>query len=106
MTFNVWERNDEIDLVLVFLRLSNADVLILQEVNLGHLEALANQLPGFPYRTSSPGVRNGVAIFSRWPLRSERVDAPHAGSRIVRVALDWNGVPMTVFGAHLSWPLG
>lgn len=106
LTFNTWFRNDNFARTAEFLQSSNADVVILQEVELANLEALAHLLPAYPHRTATPGVQHGVAIFSRWPLRAEHLSVPGGVTRLARTSVDWHGTPLTIFGAHLSWPLG
>jgi len=106
LTFNVWNRNGELERALEFLQRSDADVLILQEVNLARLDVLAQRLAAYPHRASVPMWGQGVAVFSRWPLRTDLIAGPAKTTRIARATLDWDGVPLTVFGVHLSWPLG
>ena len=52
----------------------------------------------------------GAAVFSRWPLLgAESVPLGKsniAGAVAARVQLDWQGIPVTVLGVHLNWPLG
>ncbi len=106
VTFNVWDRNEEIERALDFLQRSDADALILQEVNLARLDAWAQRLPAYPYRASAPAWGQGVAVFSRWPLRMEPLAGPEKTTRVVRTTIDWEGVPLNILGAHLTWPLG
>ncbi len=106
VTFNLWFRNDDTARAVEFLRASRADVVVLQEVEIPNVEALAQSLPELPHRLVLPTARHALAIFSRWPMR----EAPHEAStderqRIARVDLDWRGTRVAFFGAHLNWPL-
>jgi endonuclease/exonuclease/phosphatase (EEP) superfamily protein YafD len=103
ITFNVWYRNDSLERVLEFLSRSDADVLILQELDLARIDWIAQRLSAYPFFAMAGTNRHGVAMFSRWPLQAS--PAPLGTARILRGTLQWRGVPLTVFGAHLSWPL-
>jgi endonuclease/exonuclease/phosphatase (EEP) superfamily protein YafD len=104
ITFNTWFRNDSLERALEFLRQSDADVLILQELDPAKIDWIAQRLSAYPYYAISPTKRHGVAMFSRWPLQATPLTL--GTTRILRGTLDRNGVPLTVFGVHLSWPLG
>jgi len=107
LTFNVWFRNEELARVARYLETSDADVVILHEVDLQLIEQYADLMPSYPYRTMSPNVRRVSAIFSRWPIRDvEHLQIPNRITRITRVALDWRGTRVAVVGAHLRWPFG
>lgn len=106
LTFNVWHRNQEIERAIAFLKSSDADVLILQEVTPAQVEALARRLSQYPHHTVTSGSRHGLAVFSRWPLRAEHLLSSAGATRITRTTIDWQGRPFTMFGVHLSWPLG
>lgn len=105
VTFNLWFRNDDASRAVTFLRTSGADVVVLQEVDIGNIDALARLLPEFPYRVVTPTSRFGLAIFSRWPMQDARQELARNASRISRVSVEWRGSRLTLFGAHLNWPL-
>ena len=106
LTFNTWFRNDRMEKTVAFLLSSNADVVILQEVTATNVDSLARMLSSYPHRTFTPGARHGLAIFSRWPLRAEHLEVEPRMTRIARVEVDWQGTSLTIFAAHLNWPLG
>lgn len=106
VTFNVWLRNDDRERLVDFLRASDADVVILQELHRADVERIARRLPDYAYRTATPDLPRVLAIFSRWPLRAEHMRLPGRGpTRIARASIDWQGTEIVLFGAHLSWPL-
>lgn len=106
LTFNVWYRNDDLSRALEFLQQAKADVVILQEVDAAQLPAIAQRLTAYPHHAMTPVRGHALAMFSRWPLRVEHLRLPMGATRIARATLDWNGTPLTIVGAHLSWPLG
>ena len=105
LTFNTWFRNGNLEDTARFVRASNADVVILQEVTATNSESLVGLLHSYPHRAFSPGVRHGLAIFSRWPLRAEHLTVVPRNTRITRADIDWQGTSIVLFGAHLNWPL-
>jgi endonuclease/exonuclease/phosphatase (EEP) superfamily protein YafD len=105
VTFNAWFRNENLGPLVKFLRATDADVVILQEVDVASIEGLAKQLTALPHHTVTPFVRHGVAVFSRWPLQTEHLQLPGSVTRISRSSVRWRDATLTVFGAHLSWPL-
>ena len=107
VTFNAWFRNRDRQRLVEFLRTSDADVLIVQELSRVEVERIGRLLPAYPYRTVTPHLPRGLAIFSRWPLEAEHMRLPgQRVTRITRATIDWAGSEVVLFGAHLSWPLG
>lgn len=106
VTFNVWFRNADLEPLIAFLRTTRADVVILQEVDALDVDRLAKRLPFYPYHAVSPSVAHGVAVFSRWPLQARHMEIPGSDTRIVRARVQWRDTAVTMFGAHLHWPLG
>jgi endonuclease/exonuclease/phosphatase (EEP) superfamily protein YafD len=106
VTFNTWFRNEDLRPFAHYLHASDADVVVLQEVDVTRLDELAQLMPAYRYRTVTPDVRRVLAIFSRWPIEPEHMHLPNGITRITRVNLDWQGTRVAVFGAHLRWPLG
>lgn len=106
LTFNVWFRNDEFTNVASFLERSQADVLVLQEVDLSRLDELARELRSYPYYSKTPNVRRGLAIFSRTPMTDvEHFEIPARVTRISRAKVAWRGASIAIIGTHLRWPI-
>ena len=106
LTFNVWFRNDELPRVASFLERSQADVIVLQEVDLSRLDELSRELPSYPHHVQTPKVRRGLAIFSRTALSDvEHFEIPARITRISRVKVAWRGASIAVIGTHLRWPV-
>jgi endonuclease/exonuclease/phosphatase (EEP) superfamily protein YafD len=106
VTFNTWFRNDDFAVVANFLRASNADVLVLQEITAASLAKLDELLPGYPHRSLTRGGRHALVILSRWPLDSEHLQLANRLTRIIRTRVRWNQQEVTLIAAHLNWPLG
>lgn len=106
LTFNVWFRNDDLARVASFLERSQADVIVLQEVDLSRLDELSRELKSYPYHVQTPKVRRGLVIFSRTMLSDvEHFEIPARVTRISRVKVAWRGASVSVIGAHLRWPV-
>lgn len=106
LTFNVWFRNDDLQRVTSLLERSQADVIVLQEVDLSRLDELARELRSYPYYSKTPHVRRGLVIFSRTALSDvEHFEIPARVTRITRVKVAWRGASIAVIGTHLRWPV-
>jgi endonuclease/exonuclease/phosphatase (EEP) superfamily protein YafD len=105
VTFNVWFRNGDRQRLVDFLRKSDADVVVLQEIAAHEVDEITALLPQFRYRTATPRVTRVLAILSRWPLEAEHLQLPGGITRMSRVSVDWQGTKLAVYGAHLRWPL-
>lgn len=107
LTFNVWFRNGDLDPVARYLEASQADVIILHEIDGKQLARLRELMPAYPHGTMTPAVRRVTAILSRWPIREvEHLTIPDRITRIHRVSIEWRGSRVSVVGAHLRWPFG
>ena len=113
LTFNVWFRNPDMARVASYIEGSQADAVVLQELTPSQAEALLPLLPTYPHYHIEPS-RMGAAVFSRWPvLSAESVPLAKGGGKgavegaiAARMQIDWRGIPVTVLGVHLNWPLG
>ena len=106
ITFNAWFRNADVQRTAEYLQNSDADVLVLQEVDVTRLHEFASVLPAYPHFVATPNVRRGLAIFSRTPLGEvEHFQITERITRITRVRTRWRGQDITIIGAHLRWPL-
>lgn len=108
MTFNMLggpipDRQRQIDLM----RDSGADIIALQEVNGGGVDAIESHLADiYPYRVLFPNGVGGTGIISRFPIEDHEffmltVDA--LNNTIATIDVD--GRPITVFSAHPRPPL-
>jgi endonuclease/exonuclease/phosphatase (EEP) superfamily protein YafD len=106
LTFNLWFRNDDVQRVASFLERSQADVIVLQEVDLSRLDELSRKLPSYPYHSQTPNVRRGLVLFSRTALSDvEHFEIPARVTRITRAKVAWRGANISVIGTHLRWPV-
>lgn len=106
LTFNVWFRNPDLAHTAAYLEQSQADVVVLQELTPPQAEILRPLLPTYPHYYIEPS-RMGAAVFTKWPVISaESVPLAEEGAIAARMQIDWRGLPVTVLGVHLNWPLG
>ena len=108
VTLNVWFRNHDYDRVARYLEATQADVVILQEVDAAQALEIGARLDEYPYRfVEAARVRHGAAILSRHPLgATQAVRLTPEGVTVARARLEVRGQPVTVIGAHLHWPVG
>lgn len=100
---NVWFRNEDPAPTVGWLRERQPDVAVLLEVTPRWREALASLDDVLPYRAQS----GRMVVASRRPLaglRSISFGEEDAGAMVFATTLD--GRPVTVIGAHATWPLG
>lgn len=106
MSFNVWFRNPDMARAAEYIEQSRADAVVLLELTPPQAEMLLPLLPSYPHYYIEPS-RMGAAVFSKWPvLEAESVPLAPGGAVAPRMKLDWRGVPVSVLGVHLNWPLG
>lgn len=106
MSFNVWFRNPDMARSAEYIEQSRADAVVLLELTPPQAEMLLPLLPSYPHYYIEPS-RMGAAVFSKWPvLEAESVPLAPGGAVAPRMKLDWRGVPVSVLGVHLNWPLG
>lgn len=106
LTFNVWFRNPDMASTAAYIEQSRADAVVLEELTPPQAERLRPLLPSYPNYYHEPS-RMGAAVFTRWPVISaESVPLAKDGAIAARMQIDWRGVPVTVLGVHLNWPLG
>ena len=74
VVLNVHAENERSDLVLEFLRRTEADVILLMEVNERRMNALGSLRTSYPQVIAEPREDNfGIALFSRLPLSNGEV---------------------------------
>lgn len=100
---NVWSRNDDYDAVLGYVAGRGPDVAIFLEATPAWGAALAGLRDALPYQAHA----GEVFIAARRPLSGLRIlPLGDRDSIAVVFAYEAGGTPVTVIGAHASWPLG
>jgi endonuclease/exonuclease/phosphatase (EEP) superfamily protein YafD len=107
VAFNVLSSNQRRGDVLRFLEEGDADIILLVEVDAGWLEALRPLEKTYPHFRQVPRPGNfGMAIYSRFPIRRDETRTSGGGLPCIVTRIDWDGVPLTVIGAHPAPPFG
>jgi len=102
VSLNVHTANERMDLVLDYLRNTDADIILLMEVNdrwMSHLSALSKS---YPHRITVPQEDNfGIALFSRLPLTNSGV-LEISGAEVPSIAteVEWSGARFFLLGTH------
>ena len=113
LTFNVWGYNQRMADVEAWVRISGADVVMLQEITPAHLQDVLPKLYDlYPYHTAQEdtehwnGTPNYNVTLSRYPITDSReVDLATAGaSNPLRLVLDVNEQQVALYNVHLTWP--
>jgi endonuclease/exonuclease/phosphatase family metal-dependent hydrolase len=110
LTFNVWGNNHNLRPIEDWIRESQADVVLLQEVSPAYARnELTHLLDMYPYQSSQddPTRWGGNMILSRYPiLAQEQFDLQTPNSPIpLRVLVDVEGTPVALYNVHLAWPV-
>lgn len=110
IAFNVFADNRAYDAITAYLRLEAADVVFLSEVRPELLAVLADDLAElypYSYGEASRGTL-GLVFLSRTPFASTEVLPVLEGRRrrVLKVAVDWHGTPVNLYGLHPLPPLG
>jgi len=108
MTANVLGgSNPSLHLTSSVLMAADADVLAVVEAPPAWSKPTALLARHYPYRSAQPDGRNGVVLFSKFPLRRIEMAGADANSPAFATAfLDLGGgVGIGVTAVHLSWPL-
>jgi vancomycin resistance protein VanJ len=115
LTFNVWGGNRSIDQAIAWVKDSDADIVMLQEITPRFAEnALSPLFDLYPYLSSQEddlrwrGAPNANVTFSRYPiLSSEEINLEVPGTANPhRLVIDVEGQPVAVYNVHLAWPGG
>jgi len=106
VAFNVHIWNDDVPRIAKYLESLAADVVVLEELSPANAARLEPLLPELPHRYLAlrEGVW-GVAILSRFPLRSPR---PAKQGELVFAAqadVDLGDRILRLYGVHLKWPI-
>src|SRR5690606_10391233 len=100
ITFNVYPYNQRLTDAAAWLKLQDADVILLQEIPEETPEALTALFDSYPHTSIIPGY----AILSRYPVLSEEPIAL-AESSVQQITLEINGQTLTLFNVHLAFPV-
>ena len=102
VSLNVLTSNSRADLVLKFLRHSEADVILLMEVNDRWLADLATLQTNYPYQIKEAREDNfGIALFSRIPLTNPSVvELGEAEIPSLTAELELAGQKIFLLGTH------
>ncbi|NMC11921.1 MAG: hypothetical protein GYA34_03460 [Chloroflexi bacterium] len=105
MSYNLlgWQFNTDVQIETI--RQENADIVMLQELNLDMAEALRSQLRGiYPYQILNPQDDvSGMGIISRYPLAStgQSIEAEKWVGEPQVISLEWQGKQITLINMHL-----
>ena len=108
LSMNVLTQNQEHDRVREFIRETDADFVLLQEVNSTWMEALEPLTSLYPYQKYQPREDNfGIALLSKLPFKEIRIEqsAETDGVPFIIAGLESNGRPFTLVGVHTIPPI-
>lgn len=104
ITFNVYPQNQQIDRVIDWLLIQDADVVLLQEMSATAVDDLARMSERYPYEATEH-LSRGHAIFSRYPISGVQQVDLGAGTPALRAGLLINNQNVVVYNVHLLMPL-
>jgi vancomycin resistance protein VanJ len=106
VTFNLHNGNMENQRVADVIRQANADIVALQELDLGMAGPLEAQLADlYPYRSLHPEIDfTGQGVFSRYPINHVEVWQTEALQG--RYQFDLDGTAITLYNVHAAYPFG
>ncbi len=103
---NVERENGHFDAIARLIDAQHPDLVALVEPDQRWLSALDAALSGLPYRVQAPrGDNFGLALYSRYPLRSIERDAP-GGFPALRAVIDTPAGRLPLMLVHPPPPLG
>jgi endonuclease/exonuclease/phosphatase (EEP) superfamily protein YafD len=107
VTYNVNWENQQFAQIGAFLTATDADVVVLQEVNCRHSAQLIDPLRGlYPHVLGAPQKCVGQALLSKQPWTSVGRLADHLGNTMMLTArFQRGGLDYEVGGLHLAFPL-
>ena len=112
MTFNVLFESEAIDRWREYVEREQPDVVVLQEAYPPWREAVAQMTQRYPYNTlAGTGRYFQLVVMSRYPIREQQnlagTEATGGGdiyAFLVKLVLDVEGTPVTLFGVHPPTP--
>src|SRR5688572_3742982 len=104
---NVFYANSDHARLVAYVRAAQPDAAVFVEVTPSWRAGLRPLARELPYESPMPGVRHGVLVLSRLPIRSaDRLMLAAGGDPFVRVGLDVGGRTIGLIAVHAAWPLG
>lgn len=109
VSFNVWGHNHDLSQIEAWIRATNADIVLLQEISPAYAQAELPHLRDlYPYQSSQsdPSRWGGNITLSRYPILTEDyidLQTPETPPPL-RVVLDVEGYSVAVYNVHLAWP--
>lgn len=107
LTLNAWFRNKDMARIAQVIESSQADVVVVQELDREGMQPLLALLKSYPYSAMQAAQnRHGAAIVSRWPIASAEaieLDGSHVDAQLA--SIQWRGQVVDVLGVHLTWPV-
>ncbi|HEX2908133.1 MAG TPA: endonuclease/exonuclease/phosphatase family protein [Phototrophicaceae bacterium] len=109
LTFNVWRHNHDLHQIEGWVRQTQADIVMLQEISPTYAtDTLPGLLDIYPYQSSQADNTRwgGNIILSRYPILSQDyidLQTPDNPSPL-RLVLDVDGEAVAVYNVHLAWP--
>lgn len=102
LSLNVHTSNKRMDQALDYLRQSDADIILLMEVNDRWMNSLSALNESYPFRIAAPREDNfGIALFSRLPLtNSNVVEIGGAEVPSITIEAEWPGGQFFLLGTH------
>ena len=103
---NINSRNESFEKVRDFISLSEADVLVIEEVTEKWMEELEVLRLGYPYIAGEPSEGNfGIALFSRIPLEEANIaELGDVGVPSVHAVISIEGLRFRLVGTHTLPP--
>lgn len=111
VTANVWGNNHDLSTIEDWVRSTDADLVLLQEISPAHAQAnLPGLLDAYPYQANQADLSRwgSNTTLSRYPIvETSEVDLGVANQpELVRVVVDIQGQRIAVYNVHLAWPGG
>ncbi len=111
VAFNVWGDNDRTDEVFAWIRETDPDVALFQEIPPDWSEnGVPQLLDTYPHQVFQPLEVSwwGEGLISKHPvIESERFLLQEEGWHVHdRAVIDWNGQPVALYNIHFFMPLG
>ena len=101
VTLNVGDHRSDVDQIVDYLRGVDADVVCLQEVAAAHIEAFERSLTEeYPHRTYQGEGLDGMALLTKFPVRSANPLQWTGRLRSQHTTLDVDGKKLTVINIH------
>lgn len=108
LTLNVWGNNHDLSHIETWVRNTNADIVLLQEISPTYAtDSLPNLIDLYPYQFSQPDSTRwgGIITLSRYPI----VENDYVDLKVLpdpqRSVIDINGQRIAVYNVHLAWPV-